>query len=179
MAGLPTVLATFRLARAVRQVGVAGAQAEAIQPTLAIFRAAKTRSPYSSSQDGARLRGKRPEANLHKAGYDGWSALIIHPAGTSSPSAADYEVPERIKIAARDTRSSPMSATNRATSSEGMQSERISCQIRSIGFLRDNRIGGHDTKQVSHCVSEWIDHPRPMIGHSVECELLDRSCCSP
>jgi hypothetical protein len=40
------------------------------------------------------------EANLIKAGYDGWGALIMRPARTSTPSAADHKAPERVKIAA-------------------------------------------------------------------------------
>jgi len=81
---------------------VALAQAEAIQPTLALFRTAKTKGVSIFFITGrSEIAREATEANLHKAGYDGWSALIMRPAGTSTPSAADYKAPERGKIAAQ------------------------------------------------------------------------------
>ena len=81
---------------------VASAQAEAIQPTLALFRAAKTKGVSVFFITGrSETAREATEANLHKAGYDAWSALIMRPAGTSTPSAADYKAPERGRIAAQ------------------------------------------------------------------------------
>jgi predicted secreted acid phosphatase len=81
---------------------VASAQAEAILPTLALFRAAKTKGVSVFFITGrSETAREATESNLHKAGYDGWSALIMRPAGTSTPSAADYKAPERVKIAAQ------------------------------------------------------------------------------
>jgi predicted secreted acid phosphatase len=81
---------------------VASAQAEAILPTLALFRAAKASGVsvffITGRSEAAR---EATEANLHKAGYGAWSALIMRPAGTSTRSAADYKAPERAKIAAQ------------------------------------------------------------------------------
>ncbi len=60
---------------------VAFAQAEAIQPTLALFRTAKTKGVSVFFITGrSEIAGEATEANLHKAGYDGWSALIMRPA---------------------------------------------------------------------------------------------------
>jgi predicted secreted acid phosphatase len=81
---------------------VASAQAEAIQPTLQLFRAAKTKGVSIFFITGrSETAREATEVNLHKAGYDGWTALIMRPAGTSTPSAADYKAPERAKIAAQ------------------------------------------------------------------------------
>jgi HAD superfamily, subfamily IIIB (Acid phosphatase) len=81
---------------------VASEQAEAIPPTLALFRAAKTKGVSVFFITGrSETAREATEANLHKAGYDGWSALIMRPAATSTPSAADYKAPERAKIAAQ------------------------------------------------------------------------------
>jgi predicted secreted acid phosphatase len=81
---------------------VAGAQAEAIMPTLGLFRAAKTKGVSIFFITGRYETAREAtEANLHKVGYDAWSALIMRPAGTSTASAADYKAPERAKIAAQ------------------------------------------------------------------------------
>ena len=80
---------------------VASAQDEPIMPTLTLFRAAKAKGVsifFITGRDETARQAT--EANLHKVGYDGWSALIMRPAGTSTPSAADYKAPERAKIAA-------------------------------------------------------------------------------
>jgi predicted secreted acid phosphatase len=78
------------------------AQAEAIQPTLALFMAAKAKgvSIFFISGRSETVR-ETTEANLHKAGYDGWTAVIMRPAGTSTRSAGEYKAPERAKIAAQ------------------------------------------------------------------------------
>jgi HAD superfamily, subfamily IIIB (Acid phosphatase) len=79
---------------------VGSAQAEPILPTLALFRAAKTKGVSVFFITGrSETAREATESNLHKAGYDGWSALIMRPAGTSTPSASDYKAPERVKIA--------------------------------------------------------------------------------
>jgi acid phosphatase len=78
------------------------AQDAAIAPTLALFNAAKAKgvSVFFITGRSETIRAAT-EANLRSAGYDGWSALIMRPAGTSTPSAADYKAPERRKIAAQ------------------------------------------------------------------------------
>jgi acid phosphatase len=81
---------------------VASAQGEVIEPTLQLFRAAKTKGVSIFFITGRfETAREATEANLHKAGYDGWSALIMRPDGTSTPSAADFKAPERTKIAAQ------------------------------------------------------------------------------
>jgi predicted secreted acid phosphatase len=78
------------------------AKAEAIAPTLALFNAAKAKGVtvfFITGRD-ERLRAAT-EMNLHMAGYEGWTQLIMRPAGTSTPSASDFKAPERAKIAAR------------------------------------------------------------------------------
>src|SRR5262249_16083922 len=78
-------------------------------------------SRCSSSPDGARLHAKPTEANLRKAGYDGWGALIMRPAGTSTPSAADYKAPERVKS------SSPGIYDHRQCRRSTERSQRVQC----------------------------------------------------
>jgi HAD superfamily, subfamily IIIB (Acid phosphatase) len=81
---------------------VASAQAEAIVPTLALFRAAKAKGVSIFFITGRNETAREAtEGNLRKVGYDGWTALVMRPAGTSTPSAADYKAPERAKIAAQ------------------------------------------------------------------------------
>jgi predicted secreted acid phosphatase len=81
---------------------VASAQAQAIAPTLTLFRAAKAKGVSIFFITGRNETAREAtESNLRKAGYDGWTALIMRPAGTSTPSAADYKAPERAKIAAQ------------------------------------------------------------------------------
>jgi acid phosphatase len=78
------------------------AQDAAIAPTLALFNAAKAKgvSVFFITGRSETIRAAT-ETNLRNAGYDGWSALVMRPAGTSTPSAADYKAPERGKIAAQ------------------------------------------------------------------------------
>jgi acid phosphatase len=78
------------------------AQDAAIAPTLALFNAAKAKgvSVFFITGRNETLRAAT-EMNLRNVGYDGWSALIMRPAGTTTPSAADYKAPERGKIAAQ------------------------------------------------------------------------------
>jgi predicted secreted acid phosphatase len=81
---------------------VASAQAEAIQPTLALFRTAKAKGVSIFFITGrSETAREATESNLRNVGYDSWTALIMRPAGTSTPSAADYKAPERAKIAAQ------------------------------------------------------------------------------
>jgi hypothetical protein len=80
----------------------ASTQAEAIPPTLALFKASKEKgvSVFFITGRSEALRAAT-EVNLHKSGYDDWTALIMRPAGTSSPSATDFKAPERAKILAQ------------------------------------------------------------------------------
>jgi predicted secreted acid phosphatase len=77
------------------------AAARAIEPTLTLFNAARAKgvsvffiTGRSESERAATIR------NLHRAGYRGWSKLIMKPAGLNVKSAADYKAPQRAKIAA-------------------------------------------------------------------------------
>jgi acid phosphatase len=73
---------------------------EAIAPTLQLFKTAREKgvSVFFITGRSETVRSAT-EANLRKAGYDGWSGVIMRPAGTTTPSAADYKAPERAKIA--------------------------------------------------------------------------------
>jgi acid phosphatase len=78
------------------------AQADVIAPTLALFNDAKAKGVaifFITGRD-EKLRAAT-ETNLHMAGYDGWTELIMRPAGTSTKSSADYKAPERAKIVAK------------------------------------------------------------------------------
>jgi acid phosphatase len=75
------------------------ADAEALPPTLALFRTAKARNIavfFITGRDET-LR-KATEKNLRRAGYDSWAELVMRPAGTATPSAADYKAPQRARI---------------------------------------------------------------------------------
>ncbi|HLH31537.1 MAG TPA: HAD family acid phosphatase [Terriglobia bacterium] len=77
-------------------------QDEPIVPTLTLYKVAKSKgvSVFFLTGRSETLRAAT-ESNLRKVGYDGWSGVIMRPAGSSTPSAADYKVPERAKIAAQ------------------------------------------------------------------------------
>ncbi|MBI1216502.1 MAG: acid phosphatase [Alphaproteobacteria bacterium] len=70
-----------------------------LQPTLDLFRAARKTGVtvfFITGRDET-VRAAT-EKNLHLAGYRGWKKLILRPAHSKTPSAADYKVPERAKI---------------------------------------------------------------------------------
>ena len=82
-----------------------GAKGEVIAATLALFNAAKARNVaifFITGRDES-VRAAT-ETNLHMAGYDGWTELIMRPVGTTTKSAADYKAPERAKIEAKGFR---------------------------------------------------------------------------
>lgn len=84
------------------------AKAKAIGPTLELFKVARSTGVSVFFVTG-RYEFERAATveNLRKAGYvdkdgrNGWAALIMRPAGTSTPSAADFKAPERAKIEMR------------------------------------------------------------------------------
>jgi acid phosphatase len=80
---------------------VSTAQADAIQATLALYRDARAKGVSVFFITG-RMEFQRAatEANLRKVGYDTWTALIMRPDDTATPSAADYKAPQRAKIEA-------------------------------------------------------------------------------
>ena len=73
---------------------------EPIAPTLQLFKTARQKgvSVFFITGRSENVRSAT-EANLRKAGYEGWSAVVMRPAGSTTPSAADYKAPERAKIA--------------------------------------------------------------------------------
>ncbi|HEY2383088.1 MAG TPA: HAD family acid phosphatase [Terriglobia bacterium] len=78
------------------------AESAAIGPTLALYKAAKAKGVSVFFLTGrTEVVRAATETNLRKAGYDNWAALLMRPAGTSTPSAADFKAPERAKIAAQ------------------------------------------------------------------------------
>ena len=80
---------------------VSGA-APAITPTLGLFKSAQAAHVAIFFITGRfELARAATEANLRKVGYDGWTALVMRPANSTTPSAADFKAPERAKIAAQ------------------------------------------------------------------------------
>jgi acid phosphatase len=72
---------------------------EAIAPTLKLFKKAREKGFSVFFITGrAEILRTATEANLRRAGYEGWSAVIMRPGRTTTPSAADYKTPERAKI---------------------------------------------------------------------------------
>jgi acid phosphatase len=80
------------------------ARAEAIAPTLALFKAAKARGVAIFFITGRRDNDEQREAtvkNLQGAGYEGWAGLILRPTSASEMSVAGYKSGERARIAAQ------------------------------------------------------------------------------
>ncbi len=80
------------------------AQAPALTATLELFKAAKSKGIavfFITGRNGDDETRAATEKNLRLAGYEGWTGFIMRPAGSHTPSAADYKAPERAKIAAR------------------------------------------------------------------------------
>ena len=78
------------------------AKGDAIAPTLDLFNTAKAKGIaifFITGRDES-LRSAT-ETSLHMAGYDGWTELVMRPAGKTTKSAADYKAPERGKIEAK------------------------------------------------------------------------------
>jgi len=78
------------------------AEAEAIEPTLALFNAAKAKG-VSVFFVTARPKQQRHATvlNLHRAGYRGWTELVLRDASDTKRSVQDYKTEMRSKIAAR------------------------------------------------------------------------------
>ncbi len=77
------------------------AGAPVIQPTLMLFNASRAKgvsvffiTGRDESERAATIR------NLHRAGYRGWTRLVMKPIGLEVKSAADFKAPERAKITA-------------------------------------------------------------------------------
>lgn len=77
------------------------ATAATIEPTLTLFNAARAKgvsvffiTGRDESERAATIR------NLRRAGYHGWTRLVMKPVGLNVKSAADFKAPERAKIAA-------------------------------------------------------------------------------
>lgn len=77
------------------------ARAEAIAPTLTLFKQARARgvAVFFITSRGEDERAAT-EKNLRQAGYDGWAGLILQPADDKR-SVADFKAGERAKIEAR------------------------------------------------------------------------------
>src|SRR5215831_13424880 len=78
------------------------AEAPVIASTLKLFNAARAKGVAVFFITG---RGEDERAatirNLRRAGYSGWTRLIMKPVGLKVKSAADFKAPERAKIAAQ------------------------------------------------------------------------------
>ena len=78
------------------------AKAPAIEPTLELFKAARGRKVAVFFITGRPERERAATTrNLRRAGYGGWTQLIMKPDGLRLKSAVDFKAPQRAKIAAR------------------------------------------------------------------------------
>jgi acid phosphatase len=80
------------------------ARAEAIVPTLALFRAAKAKGVAVFFVTGRRDDEEQRKAtvkNLTDAGYEGWAGLSMRPVSDQNASVVPYKSGERAKIAAQ------------------------------------------------------------------------------
>ena len=76
-------------------------QADAIKPTLELFNAAKTKGVavfFITGRTEDEQERSATETNLRRAGYDGWTKLIMKPRETIVASIADFKASERAKI---------------------------------------------------------------------------------
>ncbi len=76
------------------------AVAPAIQPTLLLFNAARGKGVsvfFITGRDESERTATI--SNLRRAGYRGWTRLVMKPVGLKVKSAADFKAPERAKIA--------------------------------------------------------------------------------
>jgi len=79
-------------------------RAEAIAPTLALFRAARAHNVavfFITGRHASDLRREKTAENLKKAGYEGWSGLVLRPGDAGHMSTSQYKSGERAKIAAQ------------------------------------------------------------------------------
>jgi acid phosphatase len=77
-------------------------RAEAVGPTLALYRAARAHHIavfFITGRDES-LRAATAR-NLKRVGYEDWTGLVLRPLGSKTPSAADYKAPARAKIEAQ------------------------------------------------------------------------------
>jgi hypothetical protein len=76
------------------------AAAEAIAPTVSLYRAARAHHVATFFITG-RYEGEREatERNLRAAGYSEWAGLLMRPNGTATTSVADFKMRERWRIA--------------------------------------------------------------------------------
>jgi hypothetical protein len=80
------------------------ARAEAIVPTLALFKAARAKGVAVFFITGRRDDEEQRKAtikNLSDAGYEGWAGLSLRPKTDDDPSVVPYKSGERAKIAAQ------------------------------------------------------------------------------
>jgi predicted secreted acid phosphatase len=78
------------------------ARAAAIAPTLRLFNAARAKGVAVFFITGRDETERAATArNLRRAGYRGWAGLVLRPAGSTTPSAADYKAPQRARIEAQ------------------------------------------------------------------------------
>ncbi|HVY12638.1 MAG TPA: HAD family acid phosphatase [Alphaproteobacteria bacterium] len=99
LSNMPLIVANNYAGNSGMPAWQAKAKDEAIAPTLDIFRAAQAKGMavfFITGRDES-LR-EATEKNLKAAGYSGWKELIMRPAGSSTPSAADYKAPQRARI---------------------------------------------------------------------------------
>lgn len=86
------------------QKWVQSGRAEAIAPTLALFKVAKAKGVavffITGRRDGEDDR-KWTIKNLEDAGYEGWAGLSLRPPTDPDPSVVPYKSGERAKIAAQ------------------------------------------------------------------------------
>jgi HAD superfamily, subfamily IIIB (Acid phosphatase) len=78
------------------------ARAAAIAPTLRLFNAAQAKGVAVFFITGRHEPERAAtERNLRRVGYRGWARLLMEPAGSKFPSAADFKAPQRARIEAQ------------------------------------------------------------------------------
>jgi acid phosphatase len=80
-------------------------QAKAIVPTLDLFKVARSLgvsvffiTGRDETERAVTAKNLRDAGYVNERGGGGWTALIMRPAGTRTPSVADFKAPERAKI---------------------------------------------------------------------------------
>jgi len=81
---------------------VMSARAEAIAPTLALYKAARAKHVavfFITGRFDSEASRKATIENLHKVGYAGWAGLVLRPADSHGMTVAQYKSGARAKIA--------------------------------------------------------------------------------
>jgi hypothetical protein len=107
------------------------AEAPALTPTLELFKTAKGKGIavfFITGRNGDDETRAATEKNLHLAGYEGWTGLIMRPPGSHTPSAATTRLRSAPRSPLAALLSLQTSGIKEVISTEGMRSGCFACR---------------------------------------------------